>query len=59
MSKIERDPGADPVMHVARSFDINPPGTAPQDLKGGVIGGSLVCGQFKVGDDIEIVPGLK
>lgn len=59
MSKIERDPDADPVMHVARSFDINPPGTAPQDLKGGVIGGSLVCGQFKVGDDIEIVPGLK
>lgn len=59
VSKIERDPNADPVMHVARSFDINPPGTEPEDLKGGVIGGSLVCGQFKVGDDIEIVPGLK
>ena len=59
VAKVERDVDADPVMHVARSFDINAPGTLPQDLKGGVIGGSLICGKFKVGDEIEIVPGRK
>ena len=59
VAKVERDVSADPVMHVARSFDINSPGTMPQDLKGGVIGGSLICGKLKVGDEIEIVPGRK
>ena len=46
-------------MHVARSFDINRPGTRPTKLKGGVIGGSIVRGEFKVGDNIEIGPGRK
>jgi translation initiation factor 2 subunit 3 len=59
VAKVERDVSADPVMHVARSFDINAPGTLPQDLKGGVIGGSLIRGKLKVGDEIEIVPGRK
>ena len=31
----------------------------PKDLKGGVLGGSLIQGTLKVGDDIVIVPGLK
>ena len=31
-----------PLMYVARSFDINTPGSAPETLKGGVIGGSLI-----------------
>lgn len=59
VANVKRDFNADPIMHVARSFDINAPGKSPKDLKGGVIGGSLVCGEFHVGDDIEIVPGLR
>lgn len=45
-------------MHVARSFDINRPGTIPKNLKGGVLGGSVIQDQIKVGDEIEIVPGI-
>jgi translation initiation factor 2 subunit 3 len=46
-----------PFMYVARSFDINRPGTPPSKLVGGVLGGSLLQGKFKVGDEIEIRPG--
>lgn len=45
-------------MHVARSFDINRPGTKPEKLKGGALGGTIIRGQIKVGDEIEIVPGI-
>ena len=47
------------IMHVARSFDINRPGTRPGKLRGGVIGGSITEGTFSVGDIIEIGPGKK
>ncbi|HIG02878.1 MAG TPA: translation initiation factor IF-2 subunit gamma [Candidatus Poseidoniales archaeon] len=47
------------VMHIARSFDINRPGTRPAKIKGGVIGGSIVSGTFEIGDEIEIGPGRK
>ena len=47
------------IMHIARSFDINRPGTRPTKMRGGVIGGSIVEGEFKVGDEIEIGPGRK
>ena len=53
----ERDPDDDPILHVARSFDINKPGTEWADLTGGVIGGSLVAGRLSVGNDIELRPG--
>jgi len=53
----ERDPDADPEMLVARSFDINRPGTTWEDLVGGVLGGSLVSGQFHPDDEIELRPG--
>lgn len=46
-------------MFVARSFDINKPGTPPDKLKGGVIGGSLIQGRLAVGDEIEIKPGIE
>jgi len=46
-----------PLMYIARSFDINKPGLNPKDLKGGVIGGSLLKGILKKGDNIEISPG--
>ena len=53
----ERDSGADARMQVARSFDINRPGTTHEDLTGGVLGGSLTQGKLAVDDDIEIKPG--
>ncbi len=48
-----------PLMYTARSFDINKPGTRPKELTGGVIGGSLIEGVLKKGDEIEICPGRK
>ncbi len=49
--------GIPPRMYVARSFDVNTPGTSPDGLVGGVIGGSLLQGRLKVGDEIEVTPG--
>lgn len=54
----KRNLDSDPLMYVARSFDINRPGTIPKKLVGGIIGGSVVQGKFKVGDEIEIKPGV-
>lgn len=54
----ERNLDADPLVFVARSFDINKPGYKPGELVGGIIGGSVVQGKFKVGDEIEIRPGV-
>lgn len=53
----ERDLEKDPLMYIARSFDINKPGSRPKDLKGGVVGGSLLQGKLGVGEEIEISPG--
>lgn len=53
-----RDATKAPLMYVARSFDINRPGTRPAELRGGVLGGSLLQGRLKVGEEIEIRPGL-
>ena len=53
----DRDPGESARMYAARSFDINRPGTTAADLKGGVVGGSLVSGELSVGDGLEIRPG--
>jgi translation initiation factor 2 subunit 3 len=53
----ERDPSKEPVMLIARSFDINKPGSSWKDMKGGVIGGSLIRGVLKEGEDIEVKPG--
>ncbi|MCG3217860.1 MAG: translation initiation factor IF-2 subunit gamma [Candidatus Heimdallarchaeota archaeon] len=55
----ERDATLSPRMAVARSFDVNRPGTEPNDLAGGVLGGSISQGQFSVGDKITLLPGLK
>ena len=46
-----------PKMYVARSFDINQPGIPPEKIVGGVLGGSLMQGRLRVGDDVEISPG--
>lgn len=48
-----------PRLYVARSFDVNKPGSKPEDLVGGIIGGSLIQGKFTVGDEIVIRPGRR
>lgn len=47
-----------PKMNIIRSFDVNKPGTDPSVMVGGVLGGTLLSGEFKVGDMVEIRPGL-
>ena len=54
----KRSPESEPLFLVARSFDINKPGTKIDNLKGGVLGGILKKGKLKIGDEIEIKPGL-
>jgi translation initiation factor 2 subunit 3 len=54
----KRDPSKPPRMHIIRSFDVNNPGTSIEDLSGGVLGGSIYQGKFRVGDEVEIRPGL-
>jgi len=55
----EKDVNKDPLMVVARSFDVNKPGTDPEKLMGGVLGGSLKQGKLRVGQEIEIRPGIQ
>ncbi len=44
-------------MLTARSFDINKPGIPIKKLNGGVLGGAIVSGTLKTGQEIEIRPG--
>jgi translation initiation factor 2 subunit 3 len=53
----ERDPSEDAELLIARSFDINRPGTTWDSLTGGVLGGSLSRGELSAGDEIELRPG--
>jgi translation initiation factor 2 subunit 3 len=53
-----RDSKKEPKMLVVRSFDINKPGAAPKNLVGGIVGGALVSGKLKIGDEIEMSPGI-
>ncbi len=53
-----RDFSAAPHMIVIRSFDVNKPGAEIEELKGGVAGGSILTGVLKLGDEIEIRPGI-
>lgn len=55
----KRDFEKDNKMLIARSFDINKPGTDPKKLTGGVIGGSIIQGKLRLGQEIEIRPGVK
>lgn len=45
-------------MLVARSFDVNKPGTRLANLCGGVLGGAVMRGKVKLGEDVEIRPGV-
>jgi len=53
----KRDETKNPIFLIARSFDINKPGTKIDSLHGGILGGILKQGKLKVGDEIEIKPG--
>ncbi len=54
----KRDENKPPFMYVVRSFDTNKPGTTIDTLEGGVLGGTIIQGTFKVGDELEIRPGI-
>ena len=54
----DKDLNSEPVFLVARSFDINRPGKKIPELNGGVLGGILKKGKLKIGDEIEIKPGI-
>ncbi len=53
----ERNLSGNPLFLIARSFDINKPGTTPDKLHGAVLGGTLKQGKLNIGDEIEIKPG--
>ncbi len=46
-------------MFIARSFDINKPGTDVREIKGATIGGSIKKGKLRVGDEVVLTPGIK
>ncbi|KAL9260265.1 Eukaryotic translation initiation factor 2 subunit 3-like protein [Drosera capensis] len=54
----ERDFVSPPFMRIIRSIDVNKPGAEIKDMKGGVVGGSILKGVFKVNQKIEIRPGI-
>ncbi|MBR9706237.1 translation initiation factor IF-2 subunit gamma [Candidatus Pacearchaeota archaeon] len=54
----KRDCDTEPEFLIARSFDINKPGTKIEKMHGGVLAGILKKGKLKVGDEIEIKPGI-
>lgn len=41
-----------PKMIIIRSFDVNKPGSDIADLKGGVVGGSILEGVLQVGMEV-------
>ncbi|EFA84430.1 translation initiation factor 2 gamma [Heterostelium album PN500] len=53
-----RDFTSEPRLIVIRSFDVNKPGAKVDELKGGVAGGSIIKGVLRVGDEIEVRPGV-
>jgi len=54
----KRDTKSDAEFLIARSFDINKPGTKIDKLHGGVLAGVLKKGILKIGDEVEIKPGI-
>lgn len=55
----KRDENKDPIVYIIRSFDINKPGTDYREMRGGVLGGSIIQGKLELGQEIEIRPGYK
>jgi len=53
-----RDFSAPARMIVIRSFDVNRPGAEVSELRGGVAGGSILQGVLRIGDEVEVRPGI-
>ncbi|GAU97720.1 hypothetical protein RvY_08968 [Ramazzottius varieornatus] len=53
-----RDFTSDARLIVIRSFDVNKPGCEVEELKGGVAGGSILRGVLRVGQEVEVRPGI-
>lgn len=53
-----RDFVSPPQMIVIRSFDVNKPGSEVEELKGGVAGGSILQGVLRMGQEVEVRPGI-
>jgi len=47
------------IMYCARSFDINKPGSKLKEMKGGVVGGTIIQGKAIIGEKILIRPGIE
>lgn len=54
----KRDFTSIPRLIVIRSFDVNKPGENVERLKGGVAGGSILQGVLRMGEEIEVRPGI-
>jgi translation initiation factor 2 subunit 3 len=46
------------LMYIIRTFGTNTPGTDIKKLKGAVVGGSIIKGVLKIGDEVIFYPGL-
>tara|TARA_B110000971_G_C20013856_1_gene502926 strand:- start:816 stop:2015 length:1200 start_codon:yes stop_codon:yes gene_type:complete len=46
------------LFRITRTFDINKPGTPYNEVLGGCLGGTLVSGNLKLNDQVEIRPGI-
>ena len=49
---------ATPRLIVIRSLDVNKPGAEIDELRGGVAGGSILSGVLRLGQEIEVRPGI-
>ncbi len=54
----KRDLDIETRMIIVRSFKNNKPDTKIMEIQGGVVGGTIMEGVLRVGDRIEILPGL-
>lgn len=57
-NNIPKDYNASLKMIVIRSFNVNKQEATLQELQGGVIGGSIVRGTLRLGDEVIILPGI-
>jgi len=46
------------LFRITRTFDINKPGTPYNEVLGGCLGGTLISGNLKINDEVEIRPGI-
>jgi translation initiation factor 2 subunit 3 len=54
----KRNLDTSPTMKIIRSFDVNKPGTDIEAITGGIAGGTITEGLLKIGQTVEIRPGV-